>query len=820
MPAYAGARPGSIEPTVHVGLFYRHRPMTLDNTVLSNATSMPIGVTTTPAHLTGLNPPQLEAVTHFQGPILVLAGAGSGKTRVLTRRVAHLVLDRGVSPDRILAVTFTNKATNEMRHRLGTLLGPGSEGLWVATFHAAALRMLRRNAKQLSYSNDFVVYDEDDSRSALKRIVKELGIDEKRYPVASFARAIDQAKNAYLLPAQYAESVSGYEGNLRAEVYDRYQKVLMQSNAMDFGDLLVNAVLLLERFPGVLGLYRKQLEFILVDEFQDTNPVQYRFVRLLTGERRNLLVVGDDDQSIYAFRGATVRNILDFETDFPSCKVVKLEQNYRSTRHILDGAHGVISRVARRKAKRLWTAAEAGEQIGLFAGSDEEEEARFVATEIRRCSVPHNEIAVFYRTNAQSRALEEALIHFRIPYRIYGGIKFYDRKEVKDVLAYLRLILNEQDDQAFIRIVNNPPRGIGAQTLQAVADTAKEGRSSLYEAAQQVAVRNRGLKKFVELIEELRSTARGAALSSLIADVIERSDYGARLTAAKDPASESRIDNLKELQGLGLGMERSGSEPLEDLRLFLDRVTLTAGNDLPVEESREEVDKAKGRTPPHTVSLMTLHLAKGLEFDLVFLTGLEEGLLPHHRSLSEPGMIDEERRLCYVGMTRARKKLFITRAMERGMFSASGSFGSAGQYRAPSLFVKDIPKECLAPGLEDFLASPLEAPEIQDFGTGIDDGWAPRRRSLSSAPKAERKAPSTQAALVPADSLEGSGKALADPAEIAVGVRVDHPFFGSGTVLEVESIGADPRELRVRIKFDRLADERRLMFKYAKLSVS
>lgn len=647
------------------------------------------------SYLSHLNPQQLEAVEHFKGPILVLAGAGSGKTRVLTHRVANLVLKHKVRPESILAVTFTNKATEEMRGRLRGLLGESAESLWASTFHSAALRILRRHASLIGYSNNFVVYDEDDSKALMREVLRACDLNEKQNPPKLFLRIIDRAKNQFVTPEDFARQsragAGGLAHQIQAEVYDYYQKALMRANAMDFGDLLVNAVRVFKEFPDVLSQFQRRIEFVLVDEFQDTNTVQYLWVRLLTQLHKNLLVVGDDDQSIYAFRGATIRNILDFERDFPDTKVIKLEQNYRSTSNILNAAHGVIEKNRGRKAKKLWTANKSGSPIFMFEGEDEMEEAEFVVKKIkwhRAQGGAYTDVAVFYRTNAQSRALEEQLVYEKIPYRIYGGLKFYDRKEIKDILAYIRLLVNPKDNQAFLRTINTPTRGIGAQTVKEVVERARIEKISLLEAANLFKDKNKGIKRYCELLETLTEKAHKLFLPELVAQVVELTEYGAKLRALEgDVTAQSRLENLLELEVVAQQHIDEALSRWDNVAAFLDRITLTAGNELPVEEAKD----AKA-APADTVSLMTLHLAKGLEFPLVFLTGMEEGLLPHYKCLEDPGGLEEERRLCYVGITRAMKELYLTRANDRGLFSAGTGFG--GMYRSASRFLLDIPQEC------------------------------------------------------------------------------------------------------------------------------
>lgn len=675
--------------------------------------------------LSNLNDAQREAVLHFKGPILVLAGAGSGKTRVLTRRIAHLILNHNVRPENILAVTFTNKATEEMRERLEQMLGQRAKGLWVSTFHSACLRILRRHAGELGYLPDFAVYDEQDSKNALKQVLKECSIDEKKFPLQGFTRAFDKAKNAVIGPDDYygwasGKGVSGgvasgkgkswnessmesgtrssrfgsrgegveYQMRLQAEVYGFYQKALLRANAMDFGDLLLNGVLLLEGNPRIREYYERQLQFVLVDEFQDTNEAQYRLVRLLTERHRNLLVVGDDDQSIYAFRGASIRNILEFENDYKDTKVVTLDRNYRSSANILDAAYAVIQHNTGRKEKKLWTEAPAGDPLRTFVGADEMEEAQFVAERVATLKAEGTalrDVAVFYRTNAQSRVLEEAFLSAGIPYRIFGGLRFYDRKEIKDILAYLRLILNPADDQAFLRVINTPPRGIGAQTIDALQRAAREANTPLLEAARAMGKSAKKIAAFITLFDEFKDLSNRVLLSELMHAVIERSGYGARLKDLHDATSESRRENLMELEAIGRAASHEGGSPLESLRLFLDKVSLASAADIPEESGAEP------RDPGDSVAFMTLHLAKGLEFPVVFLVGCEEGLLPHYRAIYDPVELEEERRLCYVGITRAMKSLFLTRAITRGMFAGMDTAG--GLYRDPSRFLNDIPPE-------------------------------------------------------------------------------------------------------------------------------
>ncbi len=712
----------------------------------------------------GLNPEQVEAVRHIKGPILVLAGAGSGKTRVLTSRVAHLVRDHGVSAQSILAITFTNKATEEMRARLFGMLGPDAERLWISTFHSAGLRILRQHAQKLSYKNDFVVYDDDDTKSLLKRLLKAKNLDEKRFPVTIFQRAIDQAKNNIVTPDDFiAANKKDYMGAIAGEIYDQYQGELRKANAMDFGDLLMNTVILFKNNPDLLKHYQHALDYLLVDEFQDTNKVQYQFIRMLSHPKRNLFVVGDDDQSIYAFRGATIKNILNFEKDFPEAKVVKLEENYRSTSNILDSANAVIAVNKGRKGKNLWTRGDKGAPVFTYVAEDEEAEAWFITRTIEsraKAGEQYRDMAILYRTNAQTRAIEEALMRVKIPYRIYGGLKFYDRKEIKDVIAYLRLIVNPADSQAFLRIVNTPPRGIGAQTIQSIVDLAKVENLTLFESAAKLASDSSHLARFVELMEELRSSAENKQLGDLIRDVVERSEYGPKLKKLGDPQALSRLENIEELIFIGKSMQVPGLDRAQTLKEFLDRVSLTSGGELPVEESKDREQEVKDpHNRPNVVSLMTLHLAKGLEFPVVFLSGVEEGLLPHYRAIeqkSEEG-IEEERRLCYVGMTRAMKSLYLTRARFRGMFSAGNSFGSGGRYREVSRFAYAIPPLCLENNGGDFLSNEESSDwELDDDSWSTDDTF--KKPKVDKLAQKEERFSKSLAAIGTAESIVSTPK--------------------------------------------------------------
>ncbi len=807
-----------------------------------------------------LNPEQQKAVEHFLGPIMVLAGAGSGKTRVLTNRIANLILNKGVRPYNILAVTFTNKATREMQERLKKLLGEQADRLWVSTFHSAALRILRQHAYLLGYPSGFAVWDDGDSKLQIKKILKELNIPEKENPVSTFTSAIDKAKNDYVTAEEYYNKAYTQDEKMIADVYKRYQEVLKEAGAMDFGDLLLNVVMLFDKHPEVLENYRRFLHFILVDEFQDTNKVQYLLIRQLAEPRRNIFVVGDDDQSIYGFRGAHVGNIWKFKKDFEGTEIVTLEQNYRSTANILDVAYSVISKNKERMPKKLWTASNKGDLITSYVAADEEDEADFVVRSIlleKNRGIPLSKIAVFYRTNAQSRALEAAMVRYKVPYRIYGGLKFYERKEIKDILAYVRLVVNRADTQAFMRAINTPARGIGATTLQKIGEMATRCQCSYWDVTKKLAESNSKIKGFVDLIEELTEDLKNFSIGGLVNQVIQKTGYEKKLKESKEIGNESRIENLRELVGFA-GSEKALDENGEPLpvQAFLDKTALTTGGDISGDgkerhqEAGEEVD---------AVSLMTLHLAKGLEFPVVFFTGMENGLLPHYRSIGESKEVEEERRLCYVGITRAMQRLYITRAEIRAMFAAPGGLGGGrSSYREMSPFLKDIPEEYLKVVVSDkcFSSSSstfkLRGDDESDWERdeySQDEelvGW--KKKEKKALPRALRNvqvndfskggnrypsdfsskfvAKPTKASsfITVADEiheLPPDAILLKDHPEKAVrGLSVLHPHFGNGVVVSIdEPASHDPSKTKIKIKFDKEQNEKTLILGKALLAV-
>ena len=640
--------------------------------------------------LESLNPTQLDAVEHTEGPLLILAGAGSGKTRVLTHRVAYLI-DQGLAaPEEVLAITFTNKAAREMKDRVALLVGPDSRRMWVSTFHAFCARILRVHAEKLGYKREFTIYDGADQVRLVKRCIVELGKDPKRFNPRSFQAQISSAKNVLMAPDDFLRNTEGYIAENVAEVYDLYQRRLYENNAMDFDDLIMQTVALLELFPEVRERYQTRFKYIHVDEYQDTNHAQYRLVNILAAGHRNLCVVGDDDQSVYSWRGADIRNILDFERDYPEAKVVKLEQNYRSTQTILDAANAVVANNASRKAKALWTAGDEGERIRVFAASDEYAEARFVVSEVEQLiegGASPREISVFYRTNAQSRALEDVLVREGVPYQVVGGVRFYERAEIKDAMAYLSVISNPDDSVSLERIINVPKRGLGNTSVAKLQDYARRNGLSLYgalseaDAAGLTGAAKKACRRVRELFEGLRVAAKEVPPAELIGAVLDESGYREELEAEDTIEAESRLENLEELINAAREYERVEPEPtlegfLQEQALYSDQDSLTSEGG--------------------SVTLMTLHNAKGLEFGHVFVVGMEEGTFPHARSLDEHNL-EEERRLAYVGITRARETLTLTHAKLRS------SWGER-EYRMPSRFLSEIPDEYKSgtvPGVSD-----------------------------------------------------------------------------------------------------------------------
>jgi len=636
--------------------------------------------------LQGLNPPQQEAVKWGDGPLLVLAGAGSGKTRVLTRRVAYL-MQTGVSPEQILAITFTNKAAAEMKERLVALVGPAAQRLWVSTFHSACVRILRGEIDVLGYNKNFVIYDDADQQTLLKACLRESNLDEKKYPPRAVAARIGQAKNDLKTPEGYAAAADNPLEYKIADLYRLYQRKLKENNALDFDDLIMQTVLLFSRHPDVLHRYQDRWHYLMVDEYQDTNHAQYLLVKLLAAARRNLAVVGDPDQSIYGWRGADIQNILDFEKDYPDARIIKLEQNYRSTVNILNAANGVIAHNANRQEKKLWSELGEGERVQIFEGEDERAEAAFLAREIERLRREEKyrlqDFAVLYRTHALSRVLEEALMELNLPYTIYGGTRFYDRREIKDLVAYLRVLANPRDDLSLKRIVNVPRRGVGETSLARLEAFSQEKGISLRQAiarAREIeALGTRFVKPLLELsalLDLLQEEKDKLTVTELVGKILQDSGYLADLEAQKTTEAETRIENLKEFLSAASAYDREAAEPsLED---FLAQISLVSDQD----RTNEGEDQ---------VTLMTLHSAKGLEFPVVFILGMEEGVFPHGRALLDETQLEEERRLCYVGMTRARERLYLGRAWSRTLYGNTLN-------NPKSRFLAEIPPAARAEG--------------------------------------------------------------------------------------------------------------------------
>jgi DNA helicase-2/ATP-dependent DNA helicase PcrA len=629
--------------------------------------------------LANLNEQQKEAVTTTEGPLLILAGAGSGKTRVLTHRIAYLIKEKKVSPSNILAITFTNKAAEEMKTRVENLLGYVGD-LWVSTFHSACVRILRRDIDKLGYDRNFVIFDTTDQKALVQECLKELDLSEKQYPIKMVLSAISSAKDKMVYPDDYIDFFGDtYRNRKIKEIYKLYQHKLKKINALDFDDIIIKTIELFKENPEILEFYQRKFRYIMVDEYQDTNTPQYYFVNLLAQRHRNLCVVGDDDQSIYGWRGADVRNILNFEKDYPEAKVIKLEQNYRSTKIILEAANHVIDNNVYRKKKSLWTQNKEGEKIVLCELENEKEEAEFVIQEIIKLKERENrsfkDFAILYRTNAQSRPFEEALMKVKVPYKVVGALRFYDRKEIKDILAYLRLIVNPYDDISFKRIVNVPRRGIGPATIEALEKVAREKDTSLFFAIEDLKnARNKGsLLQFKQFILDLIDKKDAMSVSDLIKYVLEQTGYIEELKREESEEAEGRIENLNEFLNAAYEFEESSED--KSLEAFLAGITLVSDIDMAGDIGE-------------SVVLMTLHSAKGLEFPVVFMVGMEEGLFPSYSSFEDDHELEEERRLCYVGITRSKERLYLTYARQRNLYGRS-------QYNSYSRFISEIPERLI-----------------------------------------------------------------------------------------------------------------------------
>lgn len=734
-----------------------------------------------------LNPPQREAVAQTEGPVLILAGAGSGKTRVLTHRIAYLMDEKGVNPWNILAITFTNKAAQEMRERVDKLVGFGSESIWVSTFHSACVRILRRHIDNLGYDTNFTIYDTDDQKSLMKDVCRKMNIDTKIYKERSLLAQISHAKDELLTPDDMEMKAAGdYNMKKVASVYREYQAALRKNNALDFDDLIVKTVELFEKCGAVLEYYQERFKYIMVDEYQDTNTAQFKFISLLAQRYQNLCVVGDDDQSIYKFRGANIGNILGFEHVFPDARVIRLEQNYRSTRNILNAANQVIANNTERKAKTLWTENEEGSKVHFRQFLNAYEEAEYVAGEIgklkRNGLGNYRDCAILYRTNAQSRIFEEKFIAANIPYKLVGGVNFYARKEIKDLLCYLKTIDNARDDLAVQRIINVPKRGIGATTLGRVQDYADNMGISLYEAlrvAEEVPSIGRSLSKidgFVTFIQMLKSKADVMTVEEILQEVIDSTGYVAELEAEDTEESRARIENIDELISKTVAYQEAMEEQNQPATLsgFLEEVALVADIDT-VDPDQDYV------------LLMTLHSAKGLEFPKVFMVGMEDGIFPSHMTISygDDGELEEERRLCYVGITRAMKDLTLTCAQQRMIRGET-------QYNRVSRFVREIPRELVdlghtiqekKPKVEDMIPTPAKYSKMKEILQGRN--YKPREFKVTKA-----------------NSLD-----------YEVGDTVRHIKFGVGIVKEIVEGG---RDYEVTVEFDKVG-VKKMFASFAKL---
>ncbi|SHM26169.1 ATP-dependent DNA helicase PcrA [Caldanaerovirga acetigignens] len=722
--------------------------------------------------LSELNEEQRKAVTHPGGPLLVLAGAGSGKTRVLTYRIAYLIEYKGVDPSSIMAITFTNKAAEEMKERIERLI-PWAKGMLVSTFHSACVRILRSDIERLGYNRNFVIFDTQDQQVVAKDSIKALGLDDKKYSPQAVLNFIGRAKDRLLTPQECYDRAKDIREKTLAKIYELYQKKLKERNALDFDDLIMKTVELFRECPEVLYHYQTKFKHILVDEYQDTNRAQYVLVKMLAEKHRNLCVVGDDDQSIYSFRGADIRNILDFEEDFPDATVIRLEQNYRSTQNILDAANNVISHNLGRKKKNLWTENGKGEKIYLVTLENEHEEAFFIAREIEKLvnarKFNFKDFAVLYRTNAQSRVLEEMMVKMGLPYKIVGGLKFYQRKEIKDLLAYLRVVANPSDDVSLLRIINVPRRGIGEATVYELKRVAEENERSVYDIIKEEAYNfssrvSAKLKNFVSLIDDFIEKQNSLSIPELIAYILEKTGYIEELEAENSPEAQSRIENLKEMVGVAEEFERKyKGASLQD---FLAEIALVSDVD--------ELDDNKD-----AVVLMTLHSAKGLEFPVVFLSGMDEGIFPHSRSMFNEDELEEERRLCYVGITRAKKRLYLTRAWRRNLYGNT-SFYSASRFidEIPARLLKEIGSE--DDTLEEDNGKTKKAKTVVHFKPAI-------KQSSETEKRKELK-------LNPGD-------------------RVKHSKWGEGVVTAVYGKGEDA-EIAVNFASE---GTKRLILKYAPL---
>ncbi|MGM0752188.1 MAG: DNA helicase PcrA [Bacillota bacterium] len=728
--------------------------------------------------LNGMNPEQAEAVKATEGPLLIMAGAGSGKTRVLTHRIAYLMVEKGVNPYNILAITFTNKAAREMRDRIENILGGASENIWISTFHSMCVRILRRDIDRIGMNRNFTILDSTDQQSVIKAILKEKNIDPKKFDPRSLLGSISSAKNELTTPEELSKQVGGYYDQVVSDVYTEYQKRLRKNQALDFDDLIMTTIQLFQRVPEVLEFYQRKFQYIHVDEYQDTNRAQYMLVKLLASRFQNLCVVGDSDQSIYRWRGADIANILSFEKDYPRATVIFLEQNYRSTKRILQAANEVIQKNSNRKPKNLWTENHEGEKISYFRADTEQTEAQFVTGKIKEMMESgkrkYSDFAILYRTNAQSRVMEEVLLKSNIEYSIVGGIKFYDRKEIKDILAYLRLISNPDDDISLLRVINVPKRGVGATSVDKIARYAQDHDISMFSALEEADFIGLSPKitkaviEFKEMVKGYTAMQEYLSVTELVEEILEKSGYIDMLKVEKSIESQSRLENLDEFLSVTKSFEQSNDD--KSLVAFLTDLALVADID-----KLDEDDQ-----PKDSVILMTLHAAKGLEFPVVFLMGMEEGVFPHSRSLMEEDEMEEERRLAYVGITRAEEQLYLTNAQMRTLFGQT-------KMNPVSRFIQEIPAELL------------------------DDVMAEKKSAFTPFGKSAAKAPTRPAPRKPVSrpvQTTTGGESVA----WQVGDKAQHKKWGTGTVVSVKGSG-DSVELD--IAFPSPMGIKRLLAKFA-----
>lgn len=772
-----------------------------------------------PIDLDTLNGPQREAVLCTEGPLLVLAGAGSGKTRVLTHRIAHLVEDLNVAPWQIMAITFTNKAAAEMRERLQSLIGGGARGMWVSTFHSMCVRILRTDCERVGFAKGFTIYDDSDSKRLVEQIMDELNIDKKRYPIPALRNRISQAKNDLQVAEVFAEKTSDQVGQVAARVYTRLQERLRQLNAFDFDDLLLYTWLLLKNHPDVLAAYQNRFRYLMVDEYQDTNHAQYVLTQLLAAAHKNIMVVGDDDQSIYSWRGADLRNILDFEKDYPEARVVKLEENYRSMGNILAAANAVIANNLTRKPKKLFTSKPAGDKISVYSATDERDEGRWIASEIEHQhgeGMSYNQIAVFYRTNAQSRMLEDMLMRAGVPYRLIGGTRFFDRAEIRDVMAYLNLVVNPANDVAAHRVINVPKRGIGKTTVEHIDYVARETGITFLQAAElciaddQIrSATRKAIAEFVALIHEAQGYA--GDLRKVVEAIVDKAGLIRALEAENSDDAAGRIENIQELFGVvdEYAQTHDDADALfepptaEDAPEANDEppVRTFQANSLPdfVEWVTLRTDMDTVAEDGEAITMMTIHAAKGLEFDCVFVAGMEESLFPHGNSSQDSQGLEEERRLAYVAITRARKKLYLTNAFTRQIFGQSSA-------NPPSRFIGEIPLELrkgIGMGSAGFSGSGWEKRGSRRgiAGSGSEAGGG-RVFGRSSA-SGSRPRQQTRPAVKPEAQKKAAAKMT-----FTKGDTVDHKVFGRGTITKVDGD-------TLHVRFSRTGQTKKLLKDYA-----